>query len=222
MNPMVITDVTPERVAELVSLCFEQDRLKVVPADVYRQFTQSELSALCVVKALYSLPTVELLDKLNQLIMEVSPERNAIEIGAGNGVIGRGLGIPSTDSFQQESPEVRQHYAMLQQPTIEYGADVMRMDANQAVKVMKPDVVIGAWVTHRHRPEADHLGGNVYGIDEEEILASVKRYIVVGNDHVHCKKPIFGKMTRAIRGDFLFSRSILGAGQNAIYIWDRA
>lgn len=213
--------VDQDQLAALKALCYDGDVFKVVPADVYRDFTQEELFLFCVQNGLYSLPTTELLDTLNRLIMEVSPTRNAIEIGAGNGAIGRGLGIPATDNFMQDNEFIRSHYAMLRQATVQYGADVIRMEANEAVRKMKPQVVIGAWVTHVFSPNDPQRGGNQFGIDEEDIIASVKRYIVVGNNTVHAQKPIFDKMTRMIRGDFIFSKSIAGVDQNAIYIWDR-
>ena len=214
--------VDPKRIAALKSLCYDGDVFKVVPAEVYHGFTQDELFLFCVQNGLYSLPTTELLDTLNSLIMEVSPTRNAIEIGSGNGAIGRGLGITATDNFMQDNEHIRAHYEMLKQATVQYGSDVVRMDANEAVRKLRPDCVVGAWVTHVFNPMDPQRGGNQFGIDEEAILSSVKRYIVVGNGAVHSQKPIFEKMTRMIRGDFIFSKSIAGVDQNAIYIWDRA
>lgn len=222
MNVFDPSSVDPKRIAALKELCYDGDVFKVVPAEVYHGFTQEELFLFCVQNGLYSLPTTELLDTLNTLIMEVSPTRNAIEIGSGNGAIGRGLGIPATDNFMQDNEFIRAHYDMLKQATVRYGKDVINLDANTAVRKMRPECVVAAWVTHKFEVNDPQRGGNQFGIDEEEILASVKRYIVVGNNVVHSQKPIFEKMTRMIRGDFIFSKSIAGVDQNAIYIWDRA
>lgn len=222
MKTLDPNSIDPKQLAALKALCYDGDVFKVVPAEVYQNFTQEELFMFCAQNGLYSLPTTELLDTLNRLIMEVSPTRNAIEIGSGNGAIGRGLGIPATDNFMQDNEFIRAHYDMLKQATVRYGADVIRMDANEAVRKMSPEVVVGAWVTHKFEASDPQRGGNQFGIDEEEILASVKRYIVVGNNAVHSQKPIFEKMTRMIRGDFIFSKSIAGVDQNAIYIWDKA
>lgn len=213
--------VDTKRLSDLKALCYDGEVFKVVPAEVYHGFSQEELFLFCVQNGLYSLPTTELLDTLNTLIMEVSPTRNAIEIGSGNGAVARGLGIPGTDSFMQDNELIRAHYRALGQATVRYGDDVIRMDANEAVSKLMPDCALGCWVTHRYSASDHQRGGNQFGIDEEAILASVKRYIVVGNNIVHAQKPIFDKMTRMIRGDFIFSRSIEGVDQNAIYIWDR-
>ncbi|MBI6882789.1 hypothetical protein [Pseudomonas putida] len=213
--------IDASHIAELERECMDGDRLKVMPADFYRKFAQEELSLFCVQNGIYSLPTTELLDTLNELIMEVSPTRNAIEIGAGNGAIGRGLGIPATDSFLQDNGMMKAHYASLKQATVKYGSDVIKLDANAAVKKMRPEATLGAWVTHAYNPFDPQRGGNQFGIDEEAIIQSVKRYIIVGNNTVHSKKPIWDKMTRMIRADYIFSRSLAGVDQNAIYIWDR-
>lgn len=220
MNTFDPSSVDQKRIDLLVERCFDGDLLKAVPADFYHEFTQEELFLFCVQKGIYSLPTIELLDTLNSLIMEVSPIRNAIEIGAGNGAIGRGLGIPATDNFMQNNETIKAHYAMLRQATVTYGPSVINMDANTAVRKMRPEVVVGAWVTHKFNPFDPQRGGNQFGIDEDEIIGSVKRYIVVGNDAIHSEKPIFEKMDRMIRADYIFSKSIAGVNSNAIYIWD--
>jgi hypothetical protein len=200
--------------------CFDSGILKAMPAAYYAQFDQVQLSAFCVSNALYCLPTLELLDELNRLILEVSPSRNAIEIGAGNGAIGKALGIHATDSYMQTRPEIQMYYQSLRQPTIAYGSHVENLDANAAVERYRPDVVVGAWVTHLFDSSAEWRGGNAFGIDEGAILSKVKRYIVIGNRQVHDKKPILDRVTRVIEADYLFSRSAGASDQNAIFIWD--
>lgn len=219
INISAIEGVDPRRIDYMVEQCFDGDHLKIMDADFYRGFSQEELSAFCVKQALYCLPTVELLNTLNTIIMGVSPSRNAIEIGAGNGAIGRGLGITSTDSYMQLRPEIKSHYEMLRQPVIHYGQNVQNIDANKAVSTLRPDVVVGAWVTHLYNPAEHARGGNQFGIDEQAILDQVKTYIVVGNHTVHGQKPILDKVTDVITGDFLFSRSLKGRGQDVIYVW---
>ena len=209
-----------KRVDQLVEQCFDGDLLKVMPAEFYREFPQEDLFMFGVQNGIYSLPTTELLDVLNTLILEVSPHRHAIEIGAGNGAISRGLGVPGTDSHLQDEPSMQLYYRSIGQATVKYGPGLFKLDANTAVEKMRPEVVIGAWVTHKYNPLEHHREGNMEGIDEGLILQSVKRYIVVGNDAVHSKKPILDKVTREIRGDYIFSRSIAGVDRNVIYIWD--
>lgn len=218
---MYIKDFEKSKVAMMQSECLSEGNLKVMPADFYRQFNQREIAIFCMMNGLYCLPTHELLDCLNELIIEASPSRLAIEIGSGNGALGKGLGIPCTDSFMQDDPVIRAHYASLGQPTVRYGQHVIKIDANKAVDEMRPEVVVGAWVTHLYREEAHELGGNMFGIDEDLIINKTRRYIVVGNKGVHGKKPIMSKAARVIEADFLFSRSLENAGLDAIFVWDK-
>lgn len=112
-------------------------------------------------RGLHSFPTSELCEFLRERIRG----RKAIEIGAGHGVLARQLGIPATDNRHQEDQDVRAHYARLGQPTVPYGDNVERLDAEAAVASYKPEVAIACWVTHRfdaNRPEA---GGSTTGVD---------------------------------------------------------
>lgn len=217
---MIISDFDKIDVARIQTEAMIDGRLKVMPSCFYNQFKQREISVFCLLNGLYCLPTTELLDLLNTLIMEGSASRNAIEIGAGNGTLGQGLGIPSTDSFLQDNPAIREHYRRQGQPTINYGKNVIKLDGNKAVENMRPEVVVGAWVTHRFNESEPERGGNAFGVDEQAILDQVNRYIIVGNKGVHGTKPIMSKVTRVIEGDFLFSRSLQHAGQEAVFVWD--
>ncbi|WP_455233129.1 hypothetical protein [Geopseudomonas aromaticivorans] len=217
----VIQDFDRGAVIELAQACFDGKHLKVMPAAFYRQFGQKELTLFCLGSGLYCLPTFELLDVLNGLILEASPTRNVIEVGAGNGAIGRGLGILSTDSLQQNDPVFAQVYAAMGQPVVVYGDNVRALDANTAVEQLRPEVALGAWVTHRYEAERGDLGGNMSGIDEGDLLQRVRRYVVVGNHAIHGMKPIMSRVSRVIEGDYLFSRSLQHAHRNAIFVWDR-
>lgn len=208
-----------DALAFIQQAAYEGGELKILSAEFYRRFAQNDIAAFCHKNGLYCLPTIELLDQLNSLILSYCLGRNAIEIGAGNGAIGRGLGIPSTDSMQQSDPRMAALYARIGQPPVRYGSDVRQADANTAVSKLKPNVVIGAWVTHRYN-EAEHWReGNMWGIDEQAILDQVDAYIVVGHDEVHAKKPIMDLPHKIIKADYLFSRSMNPAG-NSIYVWE--
>lgn len=220
MNAQSNIHFNSANVTKLINDCFDGEHLRIMPADYYGRFHQNDLSAFCVVKGLYCLPTFELLDKLNELILEVDPYRNAIEIGAGNGAIGRGLGIVATDSMMQEDPRISQFYAALNQPIVTYGANVRQIDGNAAVESLRPNVVIGAWVTHIYDQRDPGRGGNMLGIDEWDILRRVKRYIVVGNTIIHGKKPIMPQVNQVIKAPYLFSRSAQYSDKNAIFVWD--
>lgn len=194
--------------------------LKVMPAAFYRQFEQADLSGFCVQHGLYCLPTEELLDQINQLILEASPTRQAIEIGSGNGVLGKGLGIPCTDNFMQQEPDIRALYAAARQGVVQYGTHVHKLEAHAAVAQFKPEVVVAAWVTHKWNAAEPEREGNMYGVDELEILRQIKRYVFVANLGVHGRKPLLDKPYRVINVDYLFSRAFDPQG-NALLVWDR-
>lgn len=223
MNAFTKIQYNSHNVNQLIKDCYNGEHLRIMPAAYYSRFAQEDLSAFCVAKGLYCLPTIELLDKLNELILEADPHRNAIEIGAGNGAIARGLGIPATDSMMQSNPSVAYLYeTVFNQPTVEYGSNVQQIDGNAAVEKMRPDVVVGAWVTHIYDNRDPERGGNVLGIDEWDILRRVKRYIVVGNTAIHGKKPIMGQVSQVIKAPYLFSRSAQYHERNAIFVWDNS
>lgn len=137
-----LPDVDIEPVDEL--MITRDGLLNVVPSSkLLREFPAETLTAWCVKRGVYQLPTEELLDWLFRRIAG----RNAIEISAGNGVIGRTLGIPTTDSYQQTQPHIASYYHALGQEPITPPPDVERVAANTAVRRYEPEVVIGAWVT---------------------------------------------------------------------------
>lgn len=211
-----------EAVALIQSQAVVNGLLQPKPAEFYRQFSQNDISAFCLFNGYYCLPTIELVDYLNAVTMAVSPSRHAIEIGSGNGVIARSLGITGTDSKMQDDADIAKLYALMGQPPVTYGDDVVKLDANAAVDRYKPEVVIGAWVTHKYE-EAEHdRGGNMFGIDESAILdhPSVKAYLVIGNESVHSKKPILNREHVVLRpsSGMLFSRGA-AADKNVIYVW---
>lgn len=193
--------------------------LQVMPAEFYRQFEQVDLSGFCLRHGLYCLPTIELVDTIGKLIYEVSRSYAAIEIGSGNGVLGKALGIPCTDNHMQSSPAIQHLYKSMGQPVVAYGKHVEKLDADSAVAGYAPEVVIAAWVTHKYNPIEHERGGNMFGVDEIDILRRIKRYIFVGHSSPHVMKPLFVIPHRIIRGDYIFSRSLDAQG-NALMVWD--
>lgn len=195
------------------------DGLRVMPAAFYAEFPQNELSGFCLRNGLYLLPTTELCDLIAHLILEVSPTRSAVEIGSGNGVFGRALGIPCTDNFMQEDPEVQAMYRAMGQPTVKYGKHVARLSADEAIEVLQPEVVVGAWVTHKYNAAEHYRGGNVIGVDEVAMLNRVKRYIFVGHAGPHAFKPLLAVKHQTITGFYIFSRALEVVG-NFVLVWD--
>lgn len=189
-------------------------QLQVVDASVYQGIPWEDLRIWCHLHAVYGLPTTELVHFLGGII----GERKAIEVGSGNGCLGRALGIPRTDSCCQNRLDVKLYYLAQGQPTIDYPSDVEELDALAAIERYKPEVVIGSWVTQTSdgsRP------GCVYGLDEEAILAAVPTYIVFGSVAVHggANKAINQKPHRIVRMPWMWSRAHLR--DSALFIWSR-
>jgi hypothetical protein len=83
--------------------------LRPVPARFYADFSQADIALWCHHRAFYYLPTIEALDWVRALLPEDLSK--ALEIGSGNGCLGRGLGIRTTDNRQQERGEIAKIYA---------------------------------------------------------------------------------------------------------------
>lgn len=175
--------------------------LRVVPSGKLLQFPIATLQLWCVQRGVYQFPTEELLAWLSQQIAG----RKAIEICAGNGVLGRELGIISTDSYMQTDSRIIAYYKAMGQKPITPPADVQKYDANAAVKHFQPEVVIGAWVTQLHQ-EGD-ASGSVVGVDEMAIL-QVAKYIHIGNDKAHAYKMSMHVPHEHHRFPWLVSRGI--------------
>lgn len=194
--------------------------LKILPASFYEELDPVELRIFCHVFARYGLPTTELVEFLKQYI----GDHSAIEIGAGCGDLGRALGIPMTDNFCQEWPDVKAIYIAAQQPIIRYGKDVEQIDALDAAKKYKPDIIIGQWVTNWIDPNLPPPpgGGSMYGIKEDLLLEECKSYVVIGNSNVHGHKPILAKPHAEVQDKDRWIKSRANdQSKNVIYIWER-
>jgi hypothetical protein len=199
----------------------EKENLKILDAAAYDQYPQEHIALWCHHKGIYGLPTSELVDWLKP---HIAPGKT-IEIGAGNGALGRALGIPITDSRCMDLLEVRIYYALNGQPVTPYPDDIIAMDAVEAVQNYQPQVVVGSWVTHKYNENKHWRGGNMYGIDEDAILNQpcVIKYIVIGNTNIHGNKPIhdrkdFKKLIYS--HPWIKSRS-QSPEKNVIYYWER-
>lgn len=203
-------------VSYLDALLMKEGHLQVVDDDVYQDIPQEHLALWCHGKGIYGLPTTELLNWLKQ---HIAKDRT-IEIGSGNGALGRALDIPITDSCMMRDPQVAMLYQLQGQPITNYPDDIIEMDAVSAVQHFKPSVVIGYWVTHKYREDEHWRGGNMFGIDEDFILDNVDKYIVIGNSTVHMNKRILDRPHSRISFSWVRSRS-MNSHANVIYIWDK-
>lgn len=184
-----------------------------IPSKEVEKFSFSVLWLFFHKYGLYTLPTVELIDYLAEIIAG----RKAIEIGAGLGVIGRSLGIPVIDNKMQEWPQVKAQYEWMQQPTIQYPADIIEMDAHDAVKHYKPEIVIGSYITHKWLPGMS--SSNQYGVDNLAIARKVDAYYMIGSLTTHMQDPAMKYLDGIERHDFLYTRG--GKENSVIFRWKK-
>lgn len=206
----------PQILEELDAACLQDGQLQVMPASFYAQWPQNDLSIWCVKRGFYCLPTLELVEFVRDQI----DCEDTVEIGAGNGALGRAVGVTLTDSYQQERPDVQELYSNeLGQATVPYGKDVEKLTALEAVEKYRPRVVLAAWVTHRFDRQRTDLRGNMHGVDEGKLLGKrfVKKYIFVGHERVHGTKPILSRRHATHRLPFLYSRAF--DRRDVVWVW---
>jgi hypothetical protein len=212
---LTITRLDPSRIRDITPDVLDRNGgLRVLPAAYWATTTPVERALFGHRHGLYSFPTVELVEYLRKLIGGGS----AIEIGASHGVLAEHLGIPATDSRQQEVPEYRDRIVAMGQCPVRYGRNVVACDAAEAVRRYRPDVVIGCWVTHRWEPSRCWAGGNEAGIDEDDVIGHCSRYVLVGNDLVHRGKKIWDRAHHIEYPSWLVSRAVNG-NRDFIAVW---
>ena len=188
--------------------------MKILPASVWESFPWQEMRLLLHETGTYVVPTEELVDYLDKLIWD----KSAIEICAGNGYIGRELGIPVTDSYQQQDDlGTSIYYQLAGQPVIRYPKDVIKLEANKAVDKFRPHTVLACYATHKWR--YDTMSGNDKGVDFNRLIRKVKRLILVGNTEVHKDNPLMDIPHEEIILPGLITRSA-HPETNRIFIWD--
>ncbi len=205
------TDIT-----YLNNMLLENGKFQILSYDRLKNIPHHDICQFCLENGMYALPTTELIDFLRNEICE-----NTIEICAGNGIISEALDIKATDSYMQEFPHIKALYEMAKQPIVRYGSNVQRIDAESAVKLYKPNTVIGSWVTHKYNPEKHSIGGNMLGPDESVIMKLINKYIFIGNMGTHKDKPILSEYKyKEYRFDWYLSRS-LAREDNMIWIFEK-
>jgi len=214
-------EVNKEALADIQSLMLdEQGRILPVPFKEINKFSQNDISAFCVQQAIYQVPTIELLQWLES---EIPDKSTTIEIGAGNGCVGRNLGIRMYDNFHQDNEMMQFYYATIGQPTVKYGSDVIRMNGNKAVNILHPETVIACWVTQKFQKGDDikkvKIGSNMYGVNELDFIGKIRKYIHVGNTATHHDKRILSKVWfREYKFPWLISRS-MSREKNVIHVF---
>ena len=191
----------------------ENGQVQMVRASALEGIPQTDICCWCVMNAVYVIPTTELVDCIRK---EIGSMR-AIEIGSGCSCLGRWLCIPCTDSKMQERPDVKAHYEMFNQPAITYPPDVQKFDALEACDHYRPQVVVGAFITHKH--QSGMKEGNMYGVRERDMLCHLEKYIHVGNLKTHHAKPLLKMPHREIKAEWIFTRSF-EKEFNRVMIWE--
>lgn len=199
----------------LDSLLLDGDRLRCMPAAVLQTIPTDHLRAWAARCAIYNFPTWELVEWLKEKIAG----RTALEIGAGNASLGFYLKIPMTDSYQQiDNPMVRLYFLSLGQKPTTPPPNVIKEDAETAVRTRKPQVVIGSWITQKWK--TGDANGNEFGPREEYILERCQTYIHIGNEGVHNDKRIMAQPHETFSFPWLVSRS-KKPELNRIWVWNR-
>lgn len=202
-----------------LDLLDDDNRLVLLPASAYAKYPPDQLRVWCQFQGRYGVPTLELVEWLKKEI----GDQTAIEIGAGHGDLGYHLGIRQTDSYtQQRDPEIVAWYKKMNMPQTDPRPDVFEIGAEQAVQRLKPDVVIGSWITRRFMRGIDKAGeaqAYAHGPVEEKILRGCKKYIHIGNEGTHGGKTLLQLPHKVYHFDWLVSRAA-DQGKNCIYVWE--
>jgi len=212
MNPLLDC---PELELRLVA---GEGRLPALPGSLVARLDPERRFRWCAARARYGLPTEELILFLRSFVAVAGAGR-ALEIGAGQGDLGRLLGIRMTDAGRQH--EHQRSYDLIGQAATDPPADVERLDAQKAIAKYRPNVVIGSWITQLYRDgdsERD-IGSSVVGVDEEWILRSGVTYVHIGNRGVHKDKRIRCRPHYEVAAPWIGSRS-MDQTANVIWIWD--
>jgi len=208
-----------ERVDDL--LMDEAGFLRPVPAATIRALPYAEFWWWMFVRSVHVVPTCELIEELGRIL--IAP---AIELGAGLGGVGRGLGIPLTDSKFRMSPAgLALAIQKLQFPPV-YPEDIEELEATKALQKYKPRSVVMAWVPHWEPPPPPakpwkSTGGTYYGVRDALLMAVCERVVLIGSEKIHGRRPLLRHGARPLHkgADWLISRA--GRGDDVMWVWDR-
>lgn len=197
------------------TLDLAKKELKKNPFDIrsvkyYKALGNELVRAMIHSLGAYNVPTIEM---VNWLKNEIKGKK-VIEIGAGNGMLAKALDIIATDNYLQTKADIKLLYKFCEQPTVQYGEYVHKMDAIDAVKYYKPDLVIGCWVTDQNNAK---IGG---GIDEEYIIKNCD-YLFVGNKITHRYKTILKYEHEEIIPSFELVSRLGISNDNVILKWNK-
>lgn len=192
----------------------ERGIVKLFPAEFYHSLDNTELRVWCICRAIYQLPTVELIEWLqNNFNLD-----KAIEIGAGNNYLYHHLNIKGVDNYSEQIPAVKLVHDILNQPSTNPPPEVGNIDALAAINKYQPETVITSWMTLKTKDPEGIDAGHRYAPDEEEILNTGVTYIHIGNDYIHGDRKIMNQPHETYYMKWLVSRGKYPE-KNCIYVW---
>ena len=206
-------------VDHLDNLFMDDGLVMPVPYKALIDIPDRALKIYLFYRNIYGIVTTELVEYLKNEI----GDKKAIEIGCGNGTLGRALGIPITDSKSQSFDEIKKMYANFGQPTIGYPEDVEKLEAFEAIDKYKPDILIGSYITHYINPKQPEKGGYDHAPNEVEMSKLVKKYYMLGNQHTHRHNRLLTNpkvKTTNVQEPWIMTRSE-NTEKNALFIWER-
>ena len=189
--------------------------IKLLPAEFYHSLDNTDLRVWCICRAIYQLPTIELVEWLKA---NFNLDR-AIEIGAGNNYLYHHLGIVGIDNYSEQIPAVKLVHDLLHEPSTNPPPTVEKIEAIAAIEKYQPETVITSWMTLKTEDPEDIDAGHKYAPDEEEILNTEVTYIHIGNEEIHSDRLIMNKPHEKYYFDWLVSRGKYPK-KNCIYVWN--
>ena len=193
----------------------ERGIIKLQSADFYNTIDNTDLRVWCICRAIYQLPTIELIEWLKD---NFNLDR-AIEIGAGNNYLYHHLGIVGVDNYSEQIPAVKLVHDLLHEPSTNPPPTVEKIDAIAAIKKYQPETVITAWATLKCEDPEGIDAGHKYAPDEQEILDKGVTYVFIGNEHNHSDRLLMSKPHKKHYFDWLVSRGKYPE-KNCIYVWN--
>ena len=193
----------------------ERGIIKLQPADFYKTIDNADLRVWCICRAIYQLPTIELIEWLKT---NLNLERT-IEIGAGNNYLYHHLGIVGVDNYSEQIPAVKLVHEILNQPSTNPPPKVEKLDAIAAIEKYQPETVITSWMTIKGEDTEEVDGGHRYAPDEDEIIDTGVTYVFIGNEDLHSDRYIMNKPHKTYYFDWLVSRGYYPE-QNYICVWN--
>jgi hypothetical protein len=201
---------------EYDDLIYDSQRIiQLHSAKFYHELDYHSLRIWCIYRAIYQLPTIELIEYLST---NVNLEK-AIEIGEGNNYLYHHLGIRGIDNYFQQIPKVKLVHELLGETPTSPPPEVEKMDAIEAINLYQPEVVITAWATLKYEDKEIDTG-NRYAPDEDEILSKGVTYIHIGNHNIHGERKIMSQPHQTFYFDWLVSRA-KDPAENCIYAWNK-